>query len=294
MHRGYIKVFRKLKDWCWYDDHNTKILFLHLLLSANHSVKNWHGIQVNPGQLITGRKELAAETGLTEQQIRTSMERLKSTSEITSETTNKYSIVTICNWRSYQGEGIQNNQQDNQQDNQQSTSNQPASNQQSTTTKECKNKKNAKKVKNKGGLEIHEDAVESIDWPVLISERLRGKLLSFFDNRKQAKKYMTPGSVAQNIEHVIDWMTKFSEDEICQAIESAICGNWQGLFEPKPRPSFTGTHVSTAKPQKAEIIGYIPPETPGPSKAETAAALEELQRQFGSGVKHEETTDDNT
>ena len=148
MHRGYIKVFRKLKDWCWYDDHNTKILFLHLLLSANHSAKNWHGIQVNPGQLVTGRKELAAETGLTEQQIRTSMERLKSTSEITSETTNKYSIVTICNWRSYQGEGIQNNQQDNQQDNQQSTSNQPAINQQSTTTKECKNARNARNEEN--------------------------------------------------------------------------------------------------------------------------------------------------
>ena len=66
-------------------------------------------------------------------------------------------------------------------------------------------------------------------------------------------------------------------------------------WEKNSLPSFTGTHVSTAKPvQKAEIIGYIPPETPGPSKAETAAALEELQRQFGSGVKHEETTDDNT
>ena len=32
---GYIKLYRSLLDWEWYDDTVTKCLFLHLLLTVN-------------------------------------------------------------------------------------------------------------------------------------------------------------------------------------------------------------------------------------------------------------------
>ncbi len=99
---GWIKLHRKLLDWEWYNDPNTSRLFIHLLLKANHEATKWHGISLSPGQLITGRKTLANELNLKEHQIRTSLSHLKTTSEIASKTTGKFSIITICNWDSYQ------------------------------------------------------------------------------------------------------------------------------------------------------------------------------------------------
>src|SRR5690554_1243855 len=101
---GYIKIWRQLQSWEWYDDPNTLRVFLHLLLNASWAENRWQGITIQPGQLVTGRKKLAAELKLSEQQIRTSLNRLKSTNEITSKTTNRFSVITICNWGSYQSD----------------------------------------------------------------------------------------------------------------------------------------------------------------------------------------------
>lgn len=127
----FIQLHRKMLEWEWYDDINTKTLFIHLLLKANWKDKNWRGIYIKRWELLTWRITLAAETWLSEQQIRTSLTKLKSTSEITIKPTSKYSIVKLLNYNEYQW--------DNQQDNQQATNKQPASNQQVTTTNKVNN-----------------------------------------------------------------------------------------------------------------------------------------------------------
>ena len=40
---GWIKLHRKFKEWEWYQDENTKSVFIHLLLDANHKDKKWRG-----------------------------------------------------------------------------------------------------------------------------------------------------------------------------------------------------------------------------------------------------------
>lgn len=35
MIEGYIKIYRQLLEWEWYDDIPTKVLFIHCLLKAN-------------------------------------------------------------------------------------------------------------------------------------------------------------------------------------------------------------------------------------------------------------------
>ncbi len=128
---GYIKLFRKLTEWEWYDDANTFRLFIHLLLNASFESNNWQGITLQPGQLITGRKRLAKELKLSERQIRTSLSRLKSTNEIATKTTNKFSIVTICNWEDYQSEKEGKRPAER-------PAKEPTNDQQTTTTKEGK------------------------------------------------------------------------------------------------------------------------------------------------------------
>jgi len=147
MTMGWVKNYRSIEDWEWYKTENMAHLFQHLIRKANHEDRKWQGIDVKRGQVITGRSALAEQTGISEQSIRTCLNRLKSTSEITIQVTNKYSIITICNYDSYQTYDGEINQQINQQPNQQLTSNQPAINQQSTTNKNIKSKetKNIKK-----------------------------------------------------------------------------------------------------------------------------------------------------
>lgn len=128
-------------DWEWYNDSKTLHLFIHLLINANHSDQKWQGKMIKRGQLITGRDKIKSLTGISEQSIRTCLQRLKDTKEVTIKTTNKYSIITILNYDLYQfSENI------NQQDNHQSTINQPTTNQQLTTNKNVKKKKNDKNV----------------------------------------------------------------------------------------------------------------------------------------------------
>ena len=99
---GWVKLFRKFTEWRWYGDANTKVVFLHLLLTANYEEKDWQRTTVKRGQVIVGRKELAERLGLSERNIRTALSRLEETGEITKKATNKYTIVTICNYDSYQ------------------------------------------------------------------------------------------------------------------------------------------------------------------------------------------------
>ena len=108
---GWIKIHYKFLSWEWFQDDGMVRLFINLLLRANYQPKKWKGMAIERGQLVTGRKQLCLETGLSERTIRTCLQRLEDTGEITRKSTNKFSIVTICNYDNYQHEDLQNDQQ---------------------------------------------------------------------------------------------------------------------------------------------------------------------------------------
>lgn len=102
MCNGWIKLHRKILDWEWFTSPSTLQLFIYLLLRANKEDKKWRGILIKRGQLVTSVATISEETKLSTQQVRTSLNRLKSTNEITSETTNRFTLVTVCKYESYQ------------------------------------------------------------------------------------------------------------------------------------------------------------------------------------------------
>lgn len=121
----WVKLHDKFLEWEWHDKPEMVALWVHLLLAANWKDRRWHGIDVHRGQLVTGRQALSEATGLSVRTIRTCLGRLIQTGEITIKSTNKYSIITICKYDSYQ-------ENENAID-QQVTSNRPTIDQQSTT-----------------------------------------------------------------------------------------------------------------------------------------------------------------
>ena len=108
---AFIKLFRKMLKWEWYDDTNTKILFLHCLLKANWEKTKWHGIDIEPGQFITSLPKLADELHLTIHQVRVALEHLKMTGEVADKGQTKFRIITVNNWNEYQTSGRQNGRQ---------------------------------------------------------------------------------------------------------------------------------------------------------------------------------------
>ena len=112
---GYIKLHRKFRKWGWYDDANTMRVFLHLLLGARWSDTEYRGEKLKAGDVIFGRKRFAKDLGLSEQNVRTAIEHLLKTGEIsTSKVTNKFTIFHVENWELYQGQDEDANQQTNQ------------------------------------------------------------------------------------------------------------------------------------------------------------------------------------
>ncbi len=99
---GWISLYRKFLEWEWYDYPTVKIVFLHCLLSANHKPAKWRDLTIKRGQLITSYEKLAADNGLSIQQVRTAIEKLQSTNEITYQSTSQYSIITVKNYNLYQ------------------------------------------------------------------------------------------------------------------------------------------------------------------------------------------------
>lgn len=137
MAEAFIKLYKKMLKWEWYDDTNTFRLFMHCLLKANWKVGEWHGLTINPGQFVTSLPNLSKETGLSIQQTRTALSHMISTGEITDKAYTKFRVITVNKWSEYQGDNRQLT------DNQQTTNTQP--NSQSTTIeeyKEIKNKRN--------------------------------------------------------------------------------------------------------------------------------------------------------
>jgi len=102
MSTGWIKLHRQLLEWEWYDDTNTKCLFLHCLLRANHSDTEWRGHKIKRGQFLTSVDTLTRETGLSVSQIRTSLKKLISTNEIASKSQARSTVITVLGYDSHQ------------------------------------------------------------------------------------------------------------------------------------------------------------------------------------------------
>lgn len=98
----FIKLNRKILKWRWYQDANTFRVFVHLLLTANVTDRDFEQVTVKRGQLVTSVAHLSRDLKISVKSIRTALEHLKSTNEVAIETTSKYSIITINNYNEYQ------------------------------------------------------------------------------------------------------------------------------------------------------------------------------------------------
>ena len=181
MTQGWIKLHRGFTKFEWYQDANTMRVFLHLLITANHKEAKWQGNVIGRGQLITSHANLANDLGLTIQNVRTSLLKLKKSENLTIKSTSKFTLLSVCNYDTYQSEDYATNTPINRRvtDEQQSSNNQVTTN---------KNDKNKKEEKEKGG----EFVFFGIDVRTLNQKTRQGKKRTL-DQLKEVAQFKSQG-----------------------------------------------------------------------------------------------------
>ena len=130
---GFIKLYRKMREWGWYSDPPTKDVFLHLLILAQYEETYYRGVHLEIGDVIATYPDIAAACGLSIKNVRTAIEHLKATGEVAVTRHPKFTVYSIQNYVQYQAGGRESGSQ-------------PAVNRQSTGShpdiKELKNLRN--------------------------------------------------------------------------------------------------------------------------------------------------------
>ncbi len=140
---GFVKLSSDLTEWAWINDNNTLAVYVRLILGAAWNNRQYKNISLERGQIATTIPQIAEQSGLTVQQVRTVLDRLKSTGKITVERTSKFSIITLIEYDCDTDINSQNNLQitDKQQtNNRQTTVKQQTNNSQTTVKQQTNNR----------------------------------------------------------------------------------------------------------------------------------------------------------
>ena len=105
----WIKLYRKICDWGWYHEPNMVHLYVYFMLKAKLVINN--NSRSEAWQLNSTLRLLTKATGISEKSIRTCLARLQRTGEISylPGVAHKQSVITICNYDSYQAAKISTN-----------------------------------------------------------------------------------------------------------------------------------------------------------------------------------------
>ena len=144
---GWIKIHRKIMDNCIYKDAHLLHLFIHCLLKANHKANkflfNDKEMIIERGQFITGRLQLAEDLNVNSSLVYRKLKILENLKIVNIKSNNKFSLVTVLKYNTYQDLINTNEQQNGQQANNKRTTNE----QQANTNKKDKNDNKEKKIK---------------------------------------------------------------------------------------------------------------------------------------------------
>ena len=242
---NFIKIDRKILKWEWWSDIKTFRLFFYMLVSAYWKDGNYKGVEIKRGSFPSSISELSRETNLSVMEIRTALNHLKSTGEVTtnqqstnkqyntnltsnltSKKTNKFTVFTVVNYDLYQS--------DNKQDNKNLTSN-LTENQQSTNTQLnkqltrhiLKEDKNDKNVKN----EKKERKGQVVYYPN--DELLNNAFKEFLTMRNKIKKPLATKQALTRMMNKIEKLSGGDNDLAIKILNQSTDHCWQDVYELK-------------------------------------------------------------
>lgn len=155
---GYMKLFRKISEWEWYDDPVTFKVFLHFLITARWQDGSWHGIEIKRGEVLESLPSIAQKNGLTVRNVRTAIQHLIDTNSVTIRKVGRCHIYKVSEYEKYQVR-----QDFRQEDDREVTENRQDSDRKVTAHKESKESKESKEGKKERVLRESKDSLSQSD-----------------------------------------------------------------------------------------------------------------------------------
>ena len=207
MHRGYIKLWRKVEDSFLMLDSEAFHLWFVLLMLANHQDKehlfNAQKVIIKRGQLISGRHSLSDRTSINESKVYRLLELFEHEQLIEQQKNNRYSIISILNYNEYQS-----NEQQNEQ---------PVNNQRTTSEQPVNTPKELISIKNNDKKDIP---------PRFTDTNLNHTFKQFLEMRKLIKKPLT----THGEELIIKRLNKENVETAIGMLNQSIERSWAGIF----------------------------------------------------------------
>lgn len=245
---GYIKIDRKMLDWEWYKNEHTKNVFLHCLLKANWKDGKFQGKIIPRGAFITSVKKLSLELDLTEDEVKTALKHLIKTGELTKQTTNKYTVITVSNYDLYQE--VANQSQNNYQtDTEQMQNNSTSITNQLPTIEEYKEEGERKKEKKERTEEDNTYLIspsqggedkpkkKSKDKPTTVyypnDELLDSAFKEFLVMRNKIKKPLATKQALTRMMNKLDKLSGGDNDLSVKILNQSTDHCWQDVYELK-------------------------------------------------------------
>ena len=220
---GHIKIDRKILEWEWYSDINTCRLFIHLLLKANWKDGRFQGTEVPRGSLVTSYSNLAKQTGLSVQNVRTAIKHLILTGEITSKQQAKFTVITVKNYDKYQ--------LDNRVTNNRLTENQQASNKLLTTIEEGKK---VRREESNNNIPSAPDDKSPCAGSFLLND---GTSYEITENDVENFQQLYPGiDVRQEIRNITGWCLSNPKNRKTRSGAKRFLNGWLSRSQNSARP----------------------------------------------------------
>ena len=240
----WIFLHKCILEWEWYKDINTKGLFIHCLLKANYSDKEWKGKLIKRGQFFTSTENLANELNLSIKQIRTSLKKLEKTKELGIQGASNGTMITVCKYESYQNIDAIKGQAKGQAKGKQRASKRQQLNKEEEIT-------NNKKENNNNREDFNFENISSVTW------------FKWTDFKKSQFKFSYKTIESEQI--AINELIKLSFNDAVIAdkiVNQSIAQGWKGLFELKEKNKTNGQPPSSNfhPASKVPADGIIPPE----------------------------------
>ena len=236
MHRGYIKLWRKLRDNpMWLSEpftHGQALVDLFMLANHKQNIVMIRGIQVTvePGQVVAGEQYLGDRWRWSRGKVRRFLRNLAQQNDapIDLQTNNVISVIAITNWELYQAS-------DTTDDTANSTTDGQQKNNRRTTdghTEECKETTRREKKPRTPSEPLPEPPTELAEaW---------GKFLKM---RREIRKPVTPTAAKEQLDNLSKYPVAIANAMLLQSVKN----QWQGVFDLKDE------HGKPKKPQLSSV-----------------------------------------
>ncbi len=221
LENGYIRLHRSLTGWRWYREPKTLALWLYILLNTNYEPHDMGDRTIERGQMATSLASLSKHTGLSVQEVRTAVGKLKKTGEIVVWSNRHMTIITVPNYDKYQSVDEIGKQIDNRP----STNHQQTGNKQSTDRQQSTNN-NGKKIKKQKSKNI--PPLPPYD-EFGFSDALKSSLDDWFSYKSQRGDSYTPIGLRKLLSVVKRECGRLGEQTVIGRIDQAIASGWQGM-----------------------------------------------------------------